>query len=267
VKPVRFDYAVPASLDEAVSLMRADPAAKIIAGGQTLGPMLNLRLVRPELIVDITRIADLIRVEEDDDGIFYGACITHAAIEDGHVPDCTGGALRHVARGIAYRAVRTRGTIGGSLAHADPAADWLSALTVLGAEIVAYDGSRRRTIPVSQLMTGAFETALAATEILEAVRLPRLSGATRFGYYKICRKTGEFAEAIGAVLLDRETQVLRVVAGATDAAPIVIEDTPPAAGLDREWIRTRLIEGGVSDPVELQWHLIAVERAAKTAMA
>jgi len=267
MKPARFDYAVPATLDEAVSLMQADPAAKIMAGGQTLGPMLNLRLVQPELIVDITRIADLVRVEEDDDGICYGACVTHAAIEDGRVPDCTGDALRQVARGIAYRAVRTRGTIGGSLAHADPAADWLSALAALGAQIIAYDGRGRRTIPVSRLMTGVFETALEPSEILEAVRLPRLSGASRFGYYKICRKTGEFAEAIGAVLFDPESQNLRVVAGATGGRPIVIEDTAPATGIDRNWIRTHLIEGGISDPVELQLHLVAVERAAKKAAA
>jgi carbon-monoxide dehydrogenase medium subunit len=133
VKPAPFDYTAAASLDEAVSLLRSDPAAKIMAGGQTLGPMLNLRLVQPALIIDITRIPELVRIEEDDDGISYGACVTHAAIEDGRVPDCTRGALPQVARGIAYRAVRTRGTIGGSLAHADPAADWLSALAAVGA--------------------------------------------------------------------------------------------------------------------------------------
>ena len=266
MKPARFDYAVPATLEEAFSLLRADPLAKIMAGGQTLGPMLNLRLVQPTLIVDITRIPDLVRIEEDDGGVSYGACVTHAAIEDGRLPDCTGGALQRVARGIAYRAVRTRGTIGGSLAHADPAADWLSALSALGAEVVAYDGRERRTIPVSQLTTGVFETALETGEILEAVRLPKLSDSARFGYCKICRKTGEFAEAIGAVLLDREAQVLRVVAGASDGAPIVIEDTPPSAGLERDWIRAQLIAGGIEDPVELQLHLVAVERAANEAM-
>lgn len=265
MKPAAFDYVAAASVDEAVSLMHSDPGAKIIAGGQTLGPMLNLRLVQPALIIDITRIPELVRIEENDNGISYGACVTHAAIEDSRVPDCTRGALPQVARGIAYRAVRTRGTIGGSLAHADPAADWLSALAALGAEIVAYDGRRRRTIPVSQLMTGVFETALEADEILEAVHLPKLSSAARFGYYKICRKTGEFAEAIGAVLLDRDTQFMRVVAGATNGAPIVIEGTPPTAGLDRDWIRARLAEGGISDPVELQLHLVAVERAANKA--
>ena len=97
---------------------------KILAGGQSLGPMLNLRLAQPDLLVDITRIPELKRVEETDDSLSIGACVTHADIEDGRVPDVTGGALRDVARGIAYRAVRNRGTIGGSLAHADPSADW-----------------------------------------------------------------------------------------------------------------------------------------------
>jgi len=267
VKPARFDYAVPATLDEAVSLMQANPAAKLMAGGQTLGPMLNLRLVQPELIVDITRIPELVRVEEDDRGICYGACITHAAIEDGRVPDGTRGALGQVARGIAYRAVRTRGTIGGSLAHADPAADWLSALAALGAEIIAYDGRARRTVAVSRLMTGVFETVLEATEILEAVRVPRMSRAARFGFYKICRKTGEFADAIGAVVLDPESRNLRIVAGATEGKPIVMEDTALAAEIDRDWIRTHLVQGGVRDPLEMQLHLVAVERAVKKATA
>jgi carbon-monoxide dehydrogenase medium subunit len=115
-------------------------------------------------------------------------------------------------------------------------------------------------------MTGVFETVLEADEILEAVHLPTLSSTARFGYYKICRKTGEFAEAIGAVLFDRDRQLMRVVAGATNGAPIVIEGAPPTAGLERDWIRAHLVEGGISDSVELQLHLIAVERAANKAL-
>jgi carbon-monoxide dehydrogenase medium subunit len=117
VKPARFDYARPASLGEAVALLGTrGGVVKCLAGGQSLGPMLNLRLVQPDLLVDITHIPELTRVEEDGDGLLLGACTTHAAIEDGRV-------LPAVAHGIAYRAVRSRGTIGGSLAHADPAAD------------------------------------------------------------------------------------------------------------------------------------------------
>lgn len=268
MKPPRFDYAVPRSLDEAIALLAGDPAAKLMAGAQTLGPMLNLRLVHPSLLIDITRIPELTRVEETDEGVLFGACVTHAAIEDGRVPDPSRGALRQVARGIAYRAVRTRGTIGGSLAHADPAADWLSCMAALGAEAIVTDGRARRGIPVSQLMTGVFETALTEREILEAVRVPRRSKRAGFGYHKICRKTGEFAEAIGAVLIDPERDVRRAVAGATDSKPIVFEDAAfltPDGDLDE--IKTRLRERGLTEAYSLQLHAVALQRAAREAEA
>lgn len=270
MKPARFDYAVPTTLDEAVALLNATPNAKVVAGAQTLGPMLNLRLVQPALLVDITRIPELIAIEDDGDWISYGACVTHAAIEDGRVPDRTAGVLPQVAHGIAYRAVRTRGTIGGSLAHADPAADWLSALTALGAMVTAYDGKTERSIRVRELMTGVFETAIRADEILTTVRVPRLSDDARFGYHKICRKTGEFAEAIGAVLRDPARGIFRGVAGATEAAPILFDDLAAmtnGAGLDPEAVRTGLRDGGLTDAYELQLHAVALERAAAEALS
>lgn len=269
MKPAAFDYAVPRTLDEAVALLGQGPAAKLLAGAQTLGPMLNMRLVQPSLLIDITRIPELTRVEESGDAIVFGACVTHASFEDGRVPDLAGGILRRVARGIAYRAVRTRGTIGGSLAHADPAADWLSCLAALGAEAILYDGRSRRHIPVATLMTGVFETAIAEREILEALRVPRLSKGARFGYHKICRKIGEFAEAIGAVLIDPERGVQRAVAGATEAPPIVIDGNDALlrsdGGLDPA--RTELGARGLTDPYSLQLHAVALLRAAQEAQA
>ena len=159
MKPAAFDYARPASIAEALQMLAARPDAKVLAGGQTLGPMLNLRLAQPALLVDITRIPELAAVSEDADAVTIGATVTHAAIEDGRVPDPTGGFLAKVARGIAYRAVRTRGTIGGSLAHADPAADWLSCLAALGAEVVIA-GSKRNAArePLARFVRGALET-------------------------------------------------------------------------------------------------------------
>jgi carbon-monoxide dehydrogenase medium subunit len=267
MKPARFDYAVPRSLDDAIALLRDDPAAKLVAGAQTLGPMLNMRLVQPTQLIDITRIPELSRAEEGADDVVYGACVTHAAFEDGRVPDPTGGALRRVARGIAYRAVRTRGTIGGSLAHADPAADWLTCLAALGAEAIVYDGADRRGIPVATLMTGIFETEVAEGEVLEAVRVPRLSKNARFGYYKICRKTGEFAEAIGAVLVDPDRGVQRAVAGATESLPIVFDDATFVlqAGDRLDPIKEQLRERGLADPYSRQLHAVALQRAAREA--
>lgn len=274
MKPARFDYERPATLDEAVALLSdRGRFAKCLAGGQSLGPMLNLRLVQPDLLVDITRIPELTRVMEEPDGLVIGACTTHAAIEDGRVPDVTGGILPMVARGIAYRAVRTRGTIGGSLAHADPAADWVSALTILGAEAVLYGPGGRRRVAVADFMTGVFETVLRPDEILEAVRVPRLGPGVRWGFYKVCRKTGEFAHAIGAVLHDPDRGSCRVVVGATDSLPIVLDDagalfggdaTPPLGGkFDRAAARDLLRARGLGgDAYNLQIHAVALERAA-----
>ena len=161
MKPAPFDYARPASVSDAVGLgARDDRTVKYMAGGQSLGPMLNLRLVQADLIVDLTGIAALSEARETRDGLTLGACVTHADIEDGRVPDVTNGALREIASGIAYRAVRNRGTIGGSLCHADPAADWISTLAMLGASTIVVESGGRRTVPLDGFMTGAFETVL-----------------------------------------------------------------------------------------------------------
>src|SRR5262249_59458600 len=115
--------------------------------------MLNLRLVQPDLLVDITAIPELKRFEQKGDVLFIGSCITHADIEDGRVPDVTGGAMRAIAAGIAYRAVSNRGTIGDSLVHADPSADWISALAALGAQAVGSGPNGVRPSPRETLLT------------------------------------------------------------------------------------------------------------------
>src|SRR5882762_1908803 len=130
MKAGAFAYERPSDLNGALCLMaKATGMVKIIAGGQSLGPMLNLRLVEPELIVDITGLSELKQAERRGDELVLGACVTHADVEDGRIPDVTRGAMQDVAGNIAYRAVRNRGTVGGSLSHADPAADWVSALS------------------------------------------------------------------------------------------------------------------------------------------
>src|ERR1700689_563668 len=134
MKAASFAYARPADLNAALALMaKAGGTTKIIAGGQSLGPMLNLRLVEPDLIIDISGLSELKQAERNGDELVIGACVTHGDIEDGRIPDVTRGAMQRVASAIAYRAVRNRGPIGGSLSHADPAADWVSALSALGA--------------------------------------------------------------------------------------------------------------------------------------
>jgi carbon-monoxide dehydrogenase medium subunit len=266
MKPVAFDYARPASVAEAVRMLAGEPQAKVLAGGQTLGPMLNLRLARPALLVDITRIPELAAVSQDGNAVTIGGTVTHAAVEDGRIPDPTGGFLTRVARGIAYRAVRNRGTIGGSLAHADPAADWLSCLSALGAEVVVAGASGTRRVALADFVRGAMETELAADELLTAVRIPKFSRSARFGFHKICRKTGEFADAIGVVVHDPERRLTRLGASTSAGAPIVLDAQdlnldrgllPDAADLQR-----RLVEAGLTgDAYDLKLHAVAVRRA------
>jgi carbon-monoxide dehydrogenase medium subunit len=278
VKPASFDYERPGNIADALALVGEDNVtSKVLAGGQSLGPLLNLRLVQPDIVIDITGIADLTRVEETRDHLVLGACITHADIEDARVPDVTNGAMRGVAAGIAYRAVRNRGTIGGSLTSADPSADWVSALAALGAEVVLRGHSGARTIAVEHYIVGALETSLAPGEILEAVRIPALSKGARWAYMKKCRKTGEFAYAIAAILVDPERDVCRAVIGATQARPIVLADARELFGgrgdaaalsaFDPRVADRLLHEANMTDPLDRQIHAITLRRAAAQAAA
>jgi aerobic carbon-monoxide dehydrogenase medium subunit len=274
MKPVAFDYARPRTIEEAVRLLAGTPDAKVLAGGQTLGPMLNLRLAQPSLLVDITRIAELSHVEETPDAIALGSTVTHAAIEDGRIEDPSYGFLSRVAHGIAYRAVRTRGTVGGSLAHADPAADWLSCFIGLGAEVVIAGPGGRRREPLAAFVRGALDTDLGPDELLLNVRIPRLSARARCGYNKICRKKGEFAEAIGVAVHDPERGVFRLVAGSTDGRPIVIEREDLGVrgadlhAVDAVGIEERLRQAGLGeDAYELKIHAAALRREVHEALA
>lgn len=223
MKPAPLDYVRPRTLEEAAALLSDESAnAKVFAGGQSLGPMLNLRLARPAKLVDIRNIPELRAVRVDDKSYSIGATLTHAEIEDGAFEDFSRGLLPFVARGIAYRAVRNRGTVGGSLSHADPAADWVSTMAAIGATIVVHGQAGERRIPAQQFLVGAFTSELGAAELLTAVELPRLSAAARWGYYKVCRKTGEFAKAIGVTLQDPQRGIFRILAGSTEGRPVLL---------------------------------------------
>jgi carbon-monoxide dehydrogenase medium subunit len=278
MKPAPFGYERPRDLKAALStLAAASESAKIIAGGQSLGPMLNLRLVQPELLIDISGLAELKQAEIRGDELVLGALITHADIEDGRTPDVTRGAMRDVAAGIAYRAVRNRGTIGGSLSHADPAADWVSALAGLGARLTLRSIAGTRTMALEDFVVGALESALLAGEIVEAVHVPARSVSAHWGYAKSCRKTGEFAHAIGAVLVDPAAAFARVVIGAIDAAPIVLGDAAELFGgriagdykqrFDARVADALLAKAGVSDAAQRHIHVNVLKRAVREAAA
>jgi carbon-monoxide dehydrogenase medium subunit len=265
MKPVAFEYERPGELTSAIALLTEGAgSAKVMAGAQSLGPMLNLRLAQPRLVVDVRGVPELLDVSDTGDAVFFGGCVTHAAIEDGRVSDPSQGLMREAAANIAYRAVRNRGTIGGSLCHADPSADWPNVLPVLGAIAVIAGASGRREVPVEQFMTGAFSTVLKDEEVLLGVRVPKLSESARWGHYKFCRKPGEFAEAMAALVVDRERNVCRAVIGATHGVPHVIHDAWFLAdGFDGDRAFAAIEAAGVDDdPYERRIHYAALERAA-----
>jgi carbon-monoxide dehydrogenase medium subunit len=269
MKPAVFDYKRARTLPEAAEfLVAGNGDAKILAGGQSLTPMLNLRLARPHILIDIKRAEGLRELAGDASVMSIGTGWTHAEIEDGAFEDPTQGLLPYVARGIAYRAVRNRGTIGGSLSHADPAADWISTSAALGATLVSQSADgRKRRLPADSFLEGAFQTRLDAHDVLVAVEVPRLSDKARWGYYKICRKSGEFANAIGVAIFDPKTGLSRVLAGATDGPPVLLPETAKiladkgasAAG-DHVAVEIASVLSG-HDIVARQLHATAVRRA------
>lgn len=265
MKAARFDYLRAASIDETVRALAASGGfGKVLAGGQSLGPMMNLRLAQPESLVDVQAVPALSACVETAAAIVLGAGVTHAAIEDGKVPDPTRGMLPRVARDIAYRAVRNRGTLGGSLAHADPAADWINAMAVLDAALHVVGPAGTRVVCWADWMVGAFTTALGDDELLAAVSIPRLGPEARWSYYKFNRKTGEFAEAIAAFVVDPARGVCRAVIGAIDGAPYVIEDASALVVGWSEPFASAALEAAGLEPgsFEYRTHATALRRAA-----
>ena len=262
MKAARFDHVRPDDLDAAIVALGSD-GAKPLGGGQSLGPMLNLRLARPSLLVNLPRLPEMRAVEDLPEGVMFGAGFTHAEFEDGVLPDPTHGILPSIARGIAYRAVRNRGTIGGSLAHADPAADWPTTLAALGASVRLAGPSGERRMAVEDFVIGPFETALTECEIVTGVFVPRLSENRSWSYVKSCRKTGEFAEAMTAVLADPERGVCRLVIGALEARAIVIPDAETIIADPRrlEALLDTALGDSAADPAQRAMRLAVARKA------
>jgi carbon-monoxide dehydrogenase medium subunit len=225
MKAPAIEYVRPRSLAEAVDLLAGSGGeARVIAGGQSLVAMMNLRVASPGLLIDISRLTELSSAWDEPDAVTLGACVTHAAIEDGRIADPSRGLMPRVAATLAYRAIRTRGTVGGSLALSDPAAEWPAVLTALDAEVLVCGPDGRRSIRCAEFTTGVFETTLAAGEIIEGVRIPKLSAEARWGYLKLCRKAGEFASALAVVVADNGRSHSRVVLGVANGAPLVLQE-------------------------------------------
>lgn len=223
MKAPSFDFIRPASIAETSEVLaRYEGDARVLAGGQSLVPMLNLRLARPSAVVDISALTELKTIEVSPSEISIGALVTHAALELSKERGPTFDMLRHVAAGIAYRGVRNRGTIGGSVAHADPAADWPTCLLALDAKVGIVGPSGVRQMPIGEFLLGSFTVALEPGEFVTRLHIPKLSNSARWGYYKHNRKVGEFAEAIGCFIDDGDRRVRRIVAGALSSPAVVL---------------------------------------------
>jgi carbon-monoxide dehydrogenase medium subunit len=216
MKAAPFEYIAPRTVAEASASLGA-PGAVAIAGGQSLLPMLNLRVALPEVLVDLGALQELKEVAATERTIRIGALTTHAAIEDGKLPDGFGGLMQKVASTISYRAVRNHGTIGGSVALADPAADWPGCLMALGANVRISGRNGSRSEPVGDFVRGQYATSLLPDEIILGFDVPRPEAAPRWGFFKVARKSGAFADSIAfAVAHGRGGPVSVVLAAAAD---------------------------------------------------
>ena len=203
MKPAKFDYYAPTTRDEVLELLgQHGYDAKVLAGGQSLMPMMNLRLARPAVVVDINRVEGLSGISSNGSGMTIGAMTRQRQIErSAEIGDkfpVISAAIPH----IAHFQIRNRGTIGGSLAHSDPAAEIPALCVALDAEVTAASSSGERAIEASDLTIGPLTTSLEPEELLTQVRLPALDGEWRWGFREVCRRDGDFA-LVGAITLLR----------------------------------------------------------------
>jgi carbon-monoxide dehydrogenase medium subunit len=223
MKPAPFQYHAPKTIEEAVAtLSEVAEDGRVLAGGQSLVPIMAFRLARPAHLVDINGVEALRRLAVDGDKLSIGACVRHAAFHKPVVGGPLGRLLAKVVRHIAHYPIRTRGTFCGSIAHADPASEWCLVAAALGAEMVMRSVSGTRTIPVQDFFLGIMTTALNEDELLTEVRLPILPADTHCGFYEFNRRAGDFAIAMALVTYRMQNGAIseaRVAVGGAEPQP------------------------------------------------
>jgi aerobic carbon-monoxide dehydrogenase medium subunit len=232
--PSRFRYEAPRSLDEAIALLHdGGGEAKVLAGGQSLVPLMKLRFASPELLVDINRIPGLGYHHADADGtVHIGALCRHVDLERSTLLADQQPTMAEAAPLIADPIVRNRGTLVGSLCHADPQGDWASVVTALGGHVVALGPNGRRNIPIGDFVSGPFQNTLAIDEIAIEAVIPGLKGERAGGYLKLERRVGDFATAGVAVALELSGElVTRAGIGLTGVGGSTISAGEAAAAL------------------------------------
>ena len=228
MKPAKFDYVVPRTLEEATAaLATANGDGKILAGGQSLVPMLNFRLLKPALLVDINRIPGLAFIEEEPQAIRVGALIRHRQLETSpiiarHLP-----VLSEAMKHVAHLAIRNRGTIGGSLAHADPAAELPMLARLLDAELVISSCSGTRRVAASDFFKDALTVDLTDDDIVTEIALPKLTPGTGWAFEEVSRRAGDFALAATAVTIgvtDGAVSEARIAVTGVGSKPLRISE-------------------------------------------
>jgi carbon-monoxide dehydrogenase medium subunit len=224
--PASFDYHAPKTLDEAIALLgRLGDTAKILAGGQSLIPAMRFRLASPDVLVDLNRIGELSHLEERGDHLVIGALVREHALEASAVVAKSYPLLLDTAKVIADPLVRNKATVGGNLAHADPANDHPATMLAYNAQVIARGAAGERTIAIDDLFVGLFETSLRAGEILTEIRIPRPAAGSGGAYLKIERKVGDYAVAAVAVQLELAgtgpgATIKHIRIGLTNVSPI-----------------------------------------------
>ena len=280
--PSTFDYQVAESVDHAVELLgEAGPGAKLLAGGHSLIPMMKLRFARPTLLVDIARIGDLSYIRDAGDVIAIGACTRHHDLHHSSLLDEACPIVSHAAGLIGDPQVRHKGTIGGSVAHGDPASDLPAVLLALGAEFVLNGpGGSSRTVAASDFWTGVFETAAAPGEVLTEILVPKFGPAAGWSYLKFNRRAQDWGIVAVAAVVERSN-------GAIGSARVALANMGPTvlragaveaalAGAGQEAIpgAAALAPDGTSPPsdtnatAEFRRHLaqVMVRRAVEASM-
>jgi aerobic carbon-monoxide dehydrogenase medium subunit len=219
--PAEFEYQAPTSLDEAIALLSdGGEEARVIAGGQSLIPMMKLRFATPALLIDLDRVPGLDGIEEADGWLRVGAMVRTAELETSELIRARYPTMAAAAALISDPLFRNRGTIGGSLAHADPAGDWGSVILALDGEVVLRSGSGDRTVAVDEFLSDTFTTTIEPGEILTEVRIPVPGEHFGGSYQKLERKVGDFATVAAAAALELEGgRVSRAGIGLTAVAP------------------------------------------------
>jgi aerobic carbon-monoxide dehydrogenase medium subunit len=257
--PASFKYAAPTSIAEAVALLEGDEDAKVLAGGHSLLPLMKLRLAEPSVLVDINRIPGLDTISEDQGKLRIGALVRHVDLEQSSLIRERYKLLWETAGGIGDPLIRNRGTLVGSVAHADPASDWPAALLATGAQVVASGPNGERTIPITQFYVAILTTSLSQGELVTEVRVPTPAPNTGGAYEKLERKVGDYAVVgVGVQLqLQRDPETISQAGiGLCNVGPTSIKATqaeqfligkPPAPDNFNEAARLAM---EASDPVE-----------------